>query len=426
MKKLVGFIILLLAAGGGWWYWVKYGTPPEKPQVVQVAISQADIVETVASTGALEPIRRFDVGSQVSGTVKAIYVDYNTIVHKDQLLAEIDPRCFRCRWTSRTANIERQKSDIASQKVQLDDQKKQFERTKSLFERGLQNTQQFETAELAIKTREASISSAEKSLVSAEASLNSAKLNVSYTKIIAPADGVVVERRVDVGQTVQASMSTPSFFVLATPLESLKLTAGVDEADIGKIRPGMEVRFKVDAYGQKTFYGVVEAVRLNATNSNNVVTYPVWITVPNPRLELRPSMTANINIVLSTATNVVRIPNAALRFRPTNDIYTALGLTPPAAGQGRTAGPGAGTPETDNNAAGRGAQGAAGRGAQGAAGNARPGQTAQPAQPGTGRPQQNANAQTGGQRQGGRGGRGARTRPEQRPRQHDARTTEGV
>ena len=137
--------------------------------------------------------------------------------------------------------------------------------------------------------------------MSARANLESAKLNVSYTKIIAPADGVIVERKVDVGQTVQASMSAPSFFVLSTPLDKLKLTASVDEAEIGKIRPGMEVRFTVDAYGQQPFTGTVDAVRLNATNSNNVVTYPVWITVPNPRSELRPSMTASLRIIISTA-----------------------------------------------------------------------------------------------------------------------------
>jgi HlyD family secretion protein len=388
MKKLVGFIILLIAAGGGWWYYVKYGTPPEKPQVLTATISQGDIVEGVTATGSLDPVRRYDIGSQVSGTVKAIYVDYNSIVKKGQLLAEIDPQLLQVQVDIQTANIERQMSDIESQKVQLDDQKKQFERTKSLYEKGLQNQQQFEAAELAIKTREASIASAEKSLVQARANLSSAQLNVSYTKIVAPADGVIVERKVDVGQTVQSSMTVASFFVMATPLDTLKLTAGVDESEIGKIRPGMEVRFTVDAYGTQSFTGQVDAVRLNATNSNNVVTYPVWITVANPDLKLRPSMTASLRIILSTAKGVVRIPNTALRFRPNADIYTALGLTPPQAGQGRAGAPGAGTPETNANARGGRTGGAQGQGA-----------SAQPGQPTTGgRPQQSANA--GDQQQG--------------------------
>ena len=290
-------------------------------------------------------------------------MDYNDIVKKGQLMAEIDPSLLQVQVDIQKANVERQKSDIASQEVQLEDQKKQFERTKSLFERGLQNQQAYETAELAIKTREAQIASSKKSLISTEAALNSALLNVSYTKITAPADGVVVTRSVDVGQTVQASMTSPSFFIMNTPLDRLKLTANVDEAEIGKIRSGMEVEFTVDSYGQKKFYGTVDAVRLGATNQNNVVTYPVWITVPNPQLELRPFMTATLSIVISRANNVVRVPLSATRFRPTADMYKALGMTPPAPGSGGRLG---GGPETNN---------------EGAA-NSRGGQTARSGQPG--------------------------------------------
>jgi HlyD family secretion protein len=341
MKKLIGLVVILAAGGGGWWYYIKYGKPPEKPTVNFAAVSRGPIVEAVTSTGALEPLRRYDVGSQVSGTVKEIYVDFNSLVKKGDLLAEIDPQLLQVQVDIQTANIDRQMSDIANQKVQLEDQKKQFERTKSLYEKGLQNQQQYETAELAIKTREAQILSAEKSLVQARANLEAAKMNVSYTRIVAPADAVVLERRVDRGQTVQASMSTPSFFVLATPLTNLKLTALVDEAEIGRIRPGMEVRFTVDAYGRREFLGTVNAVRLNASVNNNVVTYPVWIDVPNSDLTLRPAMTASLRIVISTADDVIRVPNQALRFRPNAEVYTALGLTPPGPGSGgRAAGAG--------------------------------------------------------------------------------------
>jgi len=435
MKKLVGFVILLVAAGGGWWYYVKYGTPPEKPIISQATISSGKIVEAVQATGALEPLRRYDIGSQVSGVVKAIYVDYNSIVKEGQLMAEIDPSLLQVQVDIQTANIERQKSDIASQEVQLEDQKKQFERTKSLFERGLQNQQQYEAAELAIKTREASIASSKKSLVSAEASLNAAKLNVTYTKIVAPANGVVVERRVDVGQTVQASMTSPSFFIMNTPLENLKLTANVDEAEIGKIRTGMTVRFKVDSYGQQQFTGTVEAVRLNATNNNNVVTYPVWINVPNGELKLRPFMTAALSIVLSEVDNVVRIPSAALRFRPNSDVYKALGLEAPQGGGRITNQPG--PPDASNNppADGRAGQNARAGGAPGAAPGAAPGGQRAPQQtmadgtapggrnrqPGQGGqngqdPQGGQNAQTRGQAQqpGGRGFNAANMTPEQR------------
>ena len=399
MKKLIGFVVILAAAGGGWWYYIKYGKPPEKPTVNFATVSKGDILEAVSSTGTLEPLRRFDVGSQVSGTVKEIYADFNSLVKKGDLLAEIDPQLLQVQVDVQTANVERQRADIANQRVQLEDQKKQFERTKSLFEKGLQNQQQYEAAELAIKTREAQILSAEKQLVQADANLSSAKLNVSYTKIYAPADGVVIERRVDRGQTVQASMTAPSFFVLATPLSELKLTALVDEAEIGRIRRGMEVRFTVDAYGRREFTGTVDAVRLNASTTNNVVTYPVWITVPNDDLTLRPSLTANLRIVISTANDVVRIPNQALRFRPNAEIYTALGLTPPAPGSGGRVG-GAGIDDPNGSARNSAAPGArpGGQGA-GAQQGVQPG-----AQAGGQTRQGGQQAQGGGQGQNRQGG----------------------
>jgi HlyD family secretion protein len=407
MKKLIGFVVILAAAGGGWWYYIKYGKPPEKPTVNYATISRGDIIEAVTSTGTLEPLRRFDVGSQVSGTVKEIYADFNSLVKKGDLLAEIDPSLLQVQVDVQQANVERQRADIANQKVQLEDQKKQFERTKSLFEKGLQNQQQYEAAELAIKTREAQIISAEKQLVQADANLSSAKLNVSYTKIFAPADGVVIERRVDRGQTVQASMTAPSFFVLATPLTQLKLTALVDEAEIGRIRSGMEVRFSVDAFGRREFKGTVNAVRLNAQTTNNVVTYPVWIDVPNEDLTLRPSLTAsNLRIVISTANDVVRVPNQALRFRPNAEIYTALGLTPPAPGSGGRAA-GAGVDDPNGSARNTGAAPGARPGGQGAGAQQSAQSGAQTRQGGG----QQAQGTQGQNRQGGQTAQGGQRTP---------------
>ena len=422
MKKLVTFILLLVASGAGAWYYFAYAKPVEKPQVMTARVTQGDILESVQATGALEPMRRVDVGSQVSGVVQELYVDYNSMVKRGMVLATIDPSLLQVQVEIQTANIERQKMDIANQEVQLEDVQKQLERVRALHEKGLQNQQQLEAAELAVKQRKAQIDSARKQLVQAEANLANAQLNVDYTTIKSPIDGVVIERRVDRGQTVQASMSTPSFFVLATDLRTLKLTAGVDEADIGRIRPGMDVTFTVEAYGQQEFSGSVNAVRLNATNQNNVITYPVWIDVPNPDLKLRPSMTASLKIIISRATNVMRVPSAALRFRPNNDTYTALGLEPPAAGRGsRPPGMG-GSPETRNEG-GRGSQSgqAAGQGAPAQGGQGANAQTnavqgsAQATtqnggdrQPGQGRTRQSAGGgRGGGGRQGGSGfGRG--------------------
>src|SRR5262249_7754313 len=172
------------------------------------------------------------------------------------------------------------------------------------------------------KSRESAIASAEKMLVQANANLAQAQLNVQYCTITSPIDGVVVSRNVDVGQTVQSSMNVATFFVIATDLTALKLTAGVDEADIGKVRPNMDVAFTVDSYPTQTFHGSVNAVRLNATTQNNVVTYPVWIDVPNPDLKLRPSMTASVKIIVQTVQNVIRVPNLFFNDPATTEIYT--------------------------------------------------------------------------------------------------------
>ncbi len=341
MKKLIGFVVLLAAAGGGWWYYIKYGKPPEKATVNYAGrVAGRRFWRPSQSTGTLEPERRFDVGSQVSGTVMAIYADYNDIVKEGQLLAEIDPSLLQTQVEIRKAAIARQESDIANQKVQLEDQKKQLDRTRNLAEKGLQNQQQLEAAELAVKTRDAQIESAEEvarpGAGRPRAGRNERELHEDQGAGRRRGGGAPRGRGPDrAGQHDDAAVLRARE-AAAEPA----LTALVDEADIGRIRPGMEVRFTVEAYGQQNFTGYVDAVRLNATVDNNVVTYPVWISVPNHDLQLRPSMTANLKIVLSTAENVIRVPNSATRFRPNAEIYKALGLEPPAPGSGgRLGGP---------------------------------------------------------------------------------------
>jgi HlyD family secretion protein len=404
MRKLVITLILVVLAGGGYFAYQKmFVPPPEKPQVIQTTVSQGNIQEVVKATGTLQPLRISPVGSQVSGVVKALYADFNSIVKKGQLIAELEPELLETQVRIQEANLARQEGEIANQKVQLENDRKNLERTEALFKKELVNQQQIDQARLQVKTRETQLAAAEKQLLTVQANLNQAELNLSYTKIRSPLDGVVVARQVDVGQTVQSSVNVAQFFTLATDLRELKLQAWVDEADIGKIRPGQTVMFEVETYRPERFTGTVDTVRLNAQNQSNVVTYPVWIAVPNPELKLRPSMTATIDIVLSTASNVVRVPMAATRFRPNADIYTALGLQPPAAGQGR------------------GLAGGQGRGGQPQAQAGQPGaQAGQPAgleagqrgQQG-GQPRAQAangddedRAAAGGNRRTGRGGRG--------------------
>jgi HlyD family secretion protein len=298
--------------------------------VLRAAVSSGAITETIQARGVLDPLRRVNVGSQVSGVVKEIYVDYNSVVSEGQVLAEIDTSILESQVAIQQANVERQRTDIANQELQLENQRRQLERARESFDRGLQNEQQYESLELAVRVREAQVESTRRSLVQAEAGLTAARLNVSYATIRAPIDGVIIQRRVDRGQAVQASMTSPSFFWMCTPLELLKLTARVDEANVGRVRPGMRVQFRVGTYGQEMFEGTVEAVRLNAMRTNDVVTYPVWIHVPNDDLRLRPSMTAEVFIHVSeTAEAVARIPNEALRFRPSRAAYQALNVPIP-------------------------------------------------------------------------------------------------
>jgi HlyD family secretion protein len=435
MKKLLTFLIVI-GVGGAAAYYYYAGRPVEQAEVIKVAVSRGDIVEAVKATGTIEAIRTVNIGSQVSGIVKEIHADFNDIVSTGQLLAELDPSLFVVQVEIQKANIDQRKTDIANQNVQLEDVRTKLKRAEELMAKGLVSQESLDTARLAVINREASIANAEKQLVSAEANLQQAELNLSYTKIYSPIDGVVVNRVVDRGQAVQSSVNVAQFYTIATDLRELRLTGGVDEAEIGKVRPGQTVEFIVDAYSGQTFLGTVENVRLNATVQNNVVTYPVWINVKNPDLKLRPSMTANLDIIISRATDVVRVPNTALRFRPTTDMYVALGLTPPTPGQGRAAGSGrqggqVGDPPNGRRSAtpaaaepGRGGQtpppggagsggaepqsgpgareGRTGRGDFGAGANLTPEQARQFAERFGGR---------SGRRGGGAGGRGANQRP---------------
>jgi HlyD family secretion protein len=435
MRKLLTFLIVI-AVGGAAAYYYYAGRPVEQAEVIKAAVSRGDIVEAVKATGTIEAIRVFPVGSQVSGVVKGVYADFNDIVHKGQLLAEIEPEQFDVQVKIQQANIDQRTTDIENQAVQLEDLRLKLKRAEELMAKGLVSQESLDAAKLAVINREASIANAKKQLVSAEASLDNAELSLSYTKVYSPTDGVIVNRQVDVGQFVQSSTTAPTFFTIATDLRDLRLTGGVDEAEIGKVRPGQSVEFTVDAYVGQTFQGTVDTVRLNATVQNNVVTYPVRVNVKNPDLKLKPSMTANLDIIISRVTDAIRVPNTALRFRPTTDMYVSLGLTPPTPGQGRAAGAGrqggqVGDPPNGRRGAtpaaaepGRGGQtpppggagsggaepqsgsgareGRTGRGDFGAGANLTPEQARQFAERFGGR---------SGRRGGGAGGRGANQRP---------------
>jgi HlyD family secretion protein len=406
MKKLITALVFILIAGGGVFAYYRYGRTEEKPTVVQTLVSRGPITEVVQATGTLEALRTVNVGSQVSGTVSELDADYNSIVKKDEIIAKLDPSLLETQVKVQQANIEKQQTDIDSEQVQLENDKKTLERTQAQFDAHLVSQQVLEAADLAVKTRVATIASDKKQLVTTQAALEQANLNVSYCTIRSPIDGVVVQRQVDLGQTVQSSMTTPTFFQLAQDLTTLRLTAGVDEADIGKIRPNQDVSFTVDAYPQQIFRGKVDRVRLNATASNNVVTYQVVANVENSDLKLRPAMTATLKIIIETSADVLRVPNTALRFKPTSDMYAALGLqapVPQGRGQnGQNAGGGGGGANANAAGATGGASGQPGGGGNGGRGGFGQGGTASmtPEQR-----QQLMNQYGGGRGGGGRGGR---------------------
>lgn len=408
MKKLIYLVVALAAAGGGYYYYESQ-KPPEVPQFMKVAISQGDVVEVVNATGILQADRMVKVGSKVSGVIDELYVDYNSIVRQGQVLAKVNTDLLETQVRIQEANIARQEVDLANQRVQLEDLERNLERTKEMFAAKLVTQQALEAAELQVKSRIAQIASAEKSMVQSQINLDQAKINVTEATIISPIDGVVVNRVVDKGQTIVGSQNVTPFFDIATELTTLKLEGGVDEAEIGKVRVGMVVRFTVDAHPNRTFDGEITMVRINPITQSNVVTYTTVARVRNNDLSLKPGMTASMRIEVARRDNVMRIPVAALRFRPTNDMWTALKQEPPVpAGRGGGPGRNGGGPS-----AGSGQAPAAGSGQAPAA--TTPAATTPGAPTQQAAPQPGANPFQAGGRTGGRngGGMGANLTPEQ-------------
>ncbi len=328
MKKLITLVIVLGLAGGGYFYYESQ-KPPQVPEFMKVTVSEGNVVESVSATGTLKAVRTVPVGSQISGVVEEVYADFNSIVRQGQVLVKIDTSILETQVQIQEANIARQGVELASQRVQLEDLERNLARTKELYEKKLVTQQALEAAELQVKSRVAQIASAEKSMVQTQFQVEQAKKNVEYATVRSPIDGVVISRAVDQGQTVQSSQNVATLFLLATDLTTLKLEGGVDESEIGKVRQGMRVVFTVDAYPNREFEGTITMVQLNPTTQSNVVTYTTVAEVKNNDLSLRTGMTASMRIIVAQKNNVLRIPNAALRFRPTNDMYKVLGQEPP-------------------------------------------------------------------------------------------------
>src|SRR6476469_196427 len=270
---------------------------------------RGDITQTVTATGGLSAVTTVQVGSQVSGVIARLYADYNSRVKKGQLLAELDPTPFQ-------AQVEQRQADLTKASVEAANAKVSLTRQDRLVKAGIGVTADYDTAKA---NYDADVAQVKQS----EAALSQATTNLGYTKIISPIEGIVVDRAYDVGQTVAASFQAPTLFQIAQDLTKMQVQADVDQSDIGRVHVGQDARFTVDSYPDQEFRGRIAQIRLNATVSQNVVTYPVIVEVANPEQKLTPKMTANITIDVANVQNVLRIPNAALRFKPDNAPATA-------------------------------------------------------------------------------------------------------
>lgn len=293
-------------------------------QLVTASATRGDVVQLVEATGKLEAVTTVQVGTQVSGSIVSLHADFNSQVRKGQVVARLDPSVLQAQVEQAQATVARLGADVERSRIQVDDAEVKFRRAQELFARGLIPATDLETAETTARQAQASLKAAQAQVVQSQASLNQSKVNLSHTVIAAPVDGIVISRNVDVGQTVAASMSAPTLFVIAKDLTAMQVNASIDEADIGRIQQGQRVTFTVDAYPKDTFTGTVSQVRLNPVVSQNVVSYVTMIDVPNKDLKLKPGMTANVSVEVARADNVVRVPNATLRFVPSEEMLATV------------------------------------------------------------------------------------------------------
>lgn len=288
-------------------------------------VSRGDVVETIDATGTLQAVTTVQVGTQVSGTIKRLRADFNSRVRRGQVIAELDPSLFQAQVEQARATVVRLEAEAGRAAVQLEDARNKLTRARELSAKQLISTSDLETAEVSSRQAEAAVKAADAQTVQARASLSQAQVNLAHTIIAAPIDGIVISRNVDVGQTVAASMQAPTLFVIARDLTQMQVQASVAESDIGRIRTGQMVRFRVDAYPADIFVGTVSQVRLQPTVEQNVVSYVTVIDVHNPELKLKPGMTANVTVEVARAIDVLRVPNAALRVRPSAEVLATYG-----------------------------------------------------------------------------------------------------
>ena len=343
--KWIGLLIVVAVVAAGAILYIR--ASHEAPTEYQTTeVTRGDLTQVVTATGQLDPVLNVQVGSQISGIVRKLNVDFNSVVKSNQIIAEIDPSTYE-------VNVEKAQADVANAKANQALAQVQSDRADSLYTNNLISASDHDTARAQLEQAKAQV-------LSDEATLKNAQVQLSYCTIYAPVDGVVISRNVDVGQTVAASFNTPTLFVIANDLSKMQIDALVSEADIGGVATNQDVKFTVDAYPYRTFHGKVSQVRYGAITNQNVINYDCVIEVHNDDFKLLPGMTANVSIITAERDNALKVPNAALRFRPpeaiaaemkTNTALQSLaqgarpgGDTGARSGGGRQGGPGGGGP----------------------------------------------------------------------------------
>lgn len=310
-RYIAALIVVLLLCG---WGYKQYKA--KKIYYRTTKIDKCTITEIVEASGTINPVNIVSVGSTVSGLMKEIYVDYNTEVKKGQLLAQIDPANFQASVDQNTAQIRNAEANLAKLKAQMVYAEKTYNRYKNLYAKNFIAKSELDQAESDYLAQKASVGAQQASIAQARANYNTAMTNLGYTKIIAPVDGTIISRDIDVGQPVAASFQAPELFTIAQDLTKMQIEVNVSEADIGEVKEGQDVKYTLDGYPDSNFYGKVTQVRLDSTTTSNVVTYTVIVSVNNEDLKLKPGMTANVSIITKKSTDVKCVPSMALKFSP--------------------------------------------------------------------------------------------------------------
>jgi HlyD family secretion protein len=310
---ILGGILLVVAAIV---VWRIQAAPAPPARYVTARATRGDVIETVQSTGQVKPTTEVQVGAQVSGRVTKVHVDFNSRVKKGDVLAEIDPTLFGAQIESTQAQIAAASASVARATANVATTKLRVDRAKKLSSEGIGSQADLEAAQGAYDVAIAEVAAAKAQVAQIRAQLKSSKTNLDYTRIYSPIDGIVINRAIDSGQTVAASFQAPTMFVIAEDLSKMRVLADIDEADVGRLKEGMTAKITVDAFPGESFAGTVSQVRFSPVNQSGVVTYAAIVEVANQDLKLRPGMTATVTITTAEAKGITRVPNAALRFKP--------------------------------------------------------------------------------------------------------------